>query len=427
MKKSYRKRYLVFITLFVIVASILLPQTIAYTQPCTCAGFCYIDDEKIIPDNVRLDFPGYTFEAMIFATGQYIIDFPGPIGSTGTFNITYNDGYYMADETITIIEDLNEYFIDLHVTTYINSQPDKPTDPIPENNTEDYEITEISVFISDPDDDTLNVSFYLNDELLEQKNNILGDTRVSADLPELTAGQKMFWYVEVDDEEYTVRSDTWNFKKIIDENNPPNMPTSPIPENNSEDIDINPTLSVIVNDPDGDLLDVYFYNASDDSLIGYDENIPYGSRIEVQWLDLSYNRVYSWYVVVNDSEYETKSDIWNFKTEEKTYIPPFVEIIKPLHNSIYLFDNFRIPLLRDKVLILGPITIMASAGDDIGINKIELRINDKLEYTEFSDQLEWTWDERVIGSGTISVKAYDNEDLTSVDSIDITIINLNIF
>jgi len=95
---------------------------------------------------------------------------------------------------------------------------------------------------------------------------------------------------------------------------PPFEPTNPLPENNSENISINPTISVLVTDPDNDTMDVYFYNASDNSPIDVAENVSNSSRAEVIWPDLEYNTTYSWYAVANDSIFENRSDTWTFTT-----------------------------------------------------------------------------------------------------------------
>ncbi|MCK5261245.1 MAG: DUF2341 domain-containing protein, partial [Thermoplasmatales archaeon] len=98
------------------------------------------------------------------------------------------------------------------------------------------------------------------------------------------------------------------------ENHPPNKPINPQPENNSEDVTINPTLSVLVTDPDNDTMNVSFYDASDDSLIGFDNDVSNGSRAEVPWSGLQYNTTYSWYAIANDSIIENRSDNWTFTT-----------------------------------------------------------------------------------------------------------------
>jgi len=72
-------------------------------------------------------------------------------------------------------------------------------------------------------------------------------------------------------------------------NNPPDKPINPQPENNSENIDLSPTLSVYVSDPDNDLLNVSFYNATDSSLIGTAADIASGNTASFVWPDLSHN------------------------------------------------------------------------------------------------------------------------------------------
>jgi hypothetical protein len=66
-------------------------------------------------------------------------------------------------------------------------------------------------------------------------------------------------------------------------NSPPDKPINPQPENNSVNISLNPTLSVFVSDSDGDIMEVSFYDASDDSLIGIDFNVPSGGTASIVW------------------------------------------------------------------------------------------------------------------------------------------------
>ncbi len=90
--------------------------------------------------------------------------------------------------------------------------------------------------------------------------------------------------------------------------------TNPSPANGSVDVSTNPTLSVVVYDEDGDTMNVSFYNASNDALIGYVNGISSGSIASIVWHNLAYNTTYYWYVIVNDSYGENKSDVWHFKT-----------------------------------------------------------------------------------------------------------------
>ena len=97
-------------------------------------------------------------------------------------------------------------------------------------------------------------------------------------------------------------------------NHPPDEPTNPSPVDGDTGVDINPILSVDVSDPDGDAMDVYFYNASDDSLIDNDTNVSSGGTASVPWPGLAYNTTYYWYAIANDSELQNQSDTWSFTT-----------------------------------------------------------------------------------------------------------------
>ncbi|MCD6478025.1 MAG: PKD domain-containing protein, partial [Candidatus Aenigmarchaeota archaeon] len=97
---------------------------------------------------------------------------------------------------------------------------------------------------------------------------------------------------------YGVQSDWSSVHQILivySLNNPPNKPINPSPSNGATGISTSPTLSVSVSDPDGDSMDVSFYDASDDSLIGTDSGVSSGSTASITWSDLSEGTTYSWY------------------------------------------------------------------------------------------------------------------------------------
>jgi hypothetical protein len=97
-------------------------------------------------------------------------------------------------------------------------------------------------------------------------------------------------------------------------NNPPDKPCNINPENDSVNEPVNITLIVCCSDPDGDIMNISFYNAQGDILIGVHNNVSTGFPGIMSWSNLNYNTTYSWYAVANDSELENKSDTWTFKT-----------------------------------------------------------------------------------------------------------------
>jgi len=108
-----------------------------------------------------------------------------------------------------------------------------------------------------------------------------------------------------------------------DFNKPPSQPINPNPSNGSKDVETPVTLSVNVYDETSTTVDAYFYDASDDSLIGVNYNVPADwSTASTTWSGLQENTIYRWYAIANDSEYENVSEIWNFTTALSPPPPP---------------------------------------------------------------------------------------------------------
>ncbi|MEF8848893.1 MAG: hypothetical protein V5A68_07140, partial [Candidatus Thermoplasmatota archaeon] len=99
-------------------------------------------------------------------------------------------------------------------------------------------------------------------------------------------------------------------------NTPPNVPSNPSPSDGATDVSTSPTLSVDISDPDGDSMDVSFYNAADGSLIGSDTGVASGGTASVTWNGLSYNTNYNWYAVADDGTAINTSSTWSFTTKE---------------------------------------------------------------------------------------------------------------
>ena len=98
-------------------------------------------------------------------------------------------------------------------------------------------------------------------------------------------------------------------------NEPPRKPINPDPSNGSVDIIVPVTLSVDVYDSTGNTVDVYFYNASNDALIGIDQDVPCDwSTASVVWNEPIKGRICYWYAIARDHEYSNKSETWIFAT-----------------------------------------------------------------------------------------------------------------
>jgi hypothetical protein len=95
---------------------------------------------------------------------------------------------------------------------------------------------------------------------------------------------------------------------------PPEKPSNPSPPDGSHFADTNTVLEVDVSDPDGDSMDVTFYDASDDSVIDIDYGVPSGGTATVTWSGLANGALYSWYVIAEDIDGSIQSDTWSFTT-----------------------------------------------------------------------------------------------------------------
>jgi hypothetical protein len=105
-------------------------------------------------------------------------------------------------------------------------------------------------------------------------------------------------------------------------NTPPDQPFNPIPADGATEVNLNPTLSVMVTDPNTDTMTVSFYDASDQSLIGMDSDVESGERAYIIWNGLSGGTTYSWYAIADDGEDSTQSSTWMFTTVGGVNQPP---------------------------------------------------------------------------------------------------------
>jgi 2',3'-cyclic-nucleotide 2'-phosphodiesterase (5'-nucleotidase family) len=114
-------------------------------------------------------------------------------------------------------------------------------------------------------------------------------------------------------------------------NDAPEEATDPGIADGQTDVGENVTLTVTVADSDADLVTVEFWavTESGDELIGTVTGVATGQSASVQWMGLSDESEYRWYVVVDDGEAATgnESNPWTFYTtgyiggEDPTAVP----------------------------------------------------------------------------------------------------------
>jgi len=184
----------------------------------------------------------------------------------------------------------------------------------------------------------------------------------------------------------------------------PDSPYNPNPPDGSNEIGLDITLSVDVSHPSGVLMNVSFYNAFNDNLIGVDIGVFSGETASVSWSGLSEGTTYQWYVIVSDDIDITISSTWIFTTLD---IPSWVQI--PSDQIIEYGDPFN-----------------------YDINAID---NSGIDYYWINDTIYFNIDENgVITNNTIlnvgiywlEVRAYDplGQYCTAIFKIDVQAINI---
>ncbi len=203
-----------------------------------------------------------------------------------------------------------------------NSAPDAPTNPSPADGASGVSTSPtLSVDVSDSDGDSMDVSFYdaSDGSLIGTDSSVASGSTASVTWSGLAYNTTYDWYTVADDGSATTTSSTWQFTTEEETtNSAPDAPTNPSPSDGATGVSTSPTLSVDVSDPDGDSMDVSFYDASDGSLIGTDSSVASGNTASVTWSGLSYSTTYSWYAVADDGSATTTSSTWQFTTEEDT-------------------------------------------------------------------------------------------------------------
>lgn len=156
-------------------------------------------------------------------------------------------------------------------------------------------------------------------------------------------GRGNFWsdYAEVDRDVNGIGDVAYEKNGVVDLYplglflKPPETPSDPSPDDLETDVGLRFTLSVDVEDPDSDLLTVSFYRAEDDSLIGIDKRVPSGSTARLTH-QLGFDTAFAWYVVVNDSRLENRSNPWLFTTKAAPpdNVPPIADPGGPYESVI---------------------------------------------------------------------------------------------
>ena len=237
----------------------------------------------------------------------------------------------------------------------INYPPSKPTTPNPVNNATGVPvIVNLSCYVSDPDNDVINVAFYWVNVTFEGEINLtnisfywINGTDIGIyDLINYTAESQLigiaynvtsgsiakvgtlyleynktyYWYAVANDSQYENASEVWKFTTAI--NHPPNKPS--VEGITYGYVDIAYTFFISSSDPDGDRIK-YAFDWNGDELI--DEWTDYYASGVIVNISHSWHEAGTYYIAViaqDENGMENISEIVVHISHEN--IPPFCSL-----------------------------------------------------------------------------------------------------
>ncbi|QKQ98824.1 hypothetical protein GKQ38_04855 [Candidatus Nanohaloarchaea archaeon] len=196
-----------------------------------------------------------------------------------------------------------------------NSPPAAPSNEDPADNADPVSLSpSLSVFVDDPDGDSMDVTFYVdtnNDgsyETTKTNTGVASGSTTSVSLSSLATSQTVNWYVVADDGRATTQSSTWSFTTV----GVPSITSAPSPSDGAVDVSTSKNLAIDVSHPDN--LDMTVEFSMDGSYVGSDTVA--GSGTASYSPSLGYSEDHSWSVDVYTQGYSTQTSggAWNFHT-----------------------------------------------------------------------------------------------------------------
>jgi len=174
--------------------------------------------------------------------------------------------------------------------------------------------------VGDENGGKVNNSFW-NTETSGQDDSAGGTGLTTSEMQDISIFDDAGWDIEaVPSNQNKYPHLAWETRSIgmwLQEQDPYLSP-DPTPSDGATNVSTSPTLEVDVSDPDGNSIDVTFYDASDDSEIGTDTNVSDGGTASVDWTGRDNGTAYDWYAVADDGNDTTESATWSFTTN---YVP----------------------------------------------------------------------------------------------------------
>jgi hypothetical protein len=205
--------------------------------------------------------------------------------------------------------------------TIDDTPPYTPSNPMPSNGAINVDINvDLNWTGGDPDPGdivTYDVYFGVNPNPVIVSSN---QSNITYDPGLLNSDTQYYWWIEAwDNYGYSSSSSLWSFKTRT--NDPPHIPSNPIPANESINVDFNIDLNWTGGDPDINdtvIYDIYLDVNPNPSIIKNNQSIEsFDPGL------LIYDTQYYWKIEAKDLLGEiTTGPIWTFRTEQYVNKPP---------------------------------------------------------------------------------------------------------
>lgn len=250
--------------------------------------------------------------------------------------------------------------------TSANQPPFQPSNPSPANNASGVGAAVTLAWSGgDPDNDPVTYDVFLEAGDNSPDNLICDDTgNTSCSPAPLALNTTYYWRVDARDSNGATAATTWQFTTGSGTNQPPLLPSSPVPANNTSNVNPAVTLSWIGGDPNGDVVTFKVYlDAGDntpDQLVC--DNI---TTISCNPGPLNFGQTYYWQVIATDTPgASTPGPVWHFTTGQDPGPVKTLDVALIIDSSGSMVTNDPNDLRKDAAKVF--IDAMIS-GDQIAV------------------------------------------------------------
>ncbi len=158
--------------------------------------------------------------------------------------------------------------------------------------------------------------------------------------------------------------------------------------------------SVLTHARSDTTMDVSFYDAETDELIGEVSDVDENERANAEWYLLSEGE-HTWYVTVHDGDYLVTSEVWSFTVDATD---PVVNLISPEEGEIFSEND---------------LTVLWEGHDDVsGIDYYEIRVRNHLPWTDVGRQTSTVIENLPDGKQIVDLRVVDNAGNKDMDSVE---------